>query len=79
MTENLHRHFVQHSLHHNVHGVQFTASYKASLPDQFVQSFGVASYHAASTVDCSKEQCTGNNRLIENIHYATNTKGSQLS
>ena len=51
----------------------------SSLPDQFVQSVGVASSDAASPADCSIEECTSNKRLVENVQQpAAHAEGSQL-
>lgn len=62
-------------------GVQFTVTvnHGASFPDQFVQSVAVAGFDAASPPHHSKQQCTDNNRLLENIqHPSVQTEVSQL-
>ena len=42
-----------------------TANHRASLPDQFVESVGVAGSDAASPTNHRKENYTGHHRLIK--------------
>ena len=59
--------------------VLFTANHRASLPDQFVESVGVAGSDAASPTNHSKEKYTGHHRLIKDLHHlAAHFEGSQL-
>ena len=62
-------------LHHSFQSVLVAANHRASLPDEFVESVGVAGSDVAPPTNHSKEKYTGHQRLIKDLQHLA---GSQL-
>ena len=66
-------------LHHCLKRLQPETHYRASLLDYLIKSAGVTGSDAAAPTYSSKEKCTGNNRLVEDLqHLAAHVEGSQF-